>query len=261
MPAGSRTQPRALIGVGPGLCRLRRIRLLPGPWVNRVSIRCAAWHHALVGKGANKRVAISPSTLIRWGGLAAMVAGVAYAVQGFLAPPLVRLLVPKDAVPQNAEPNEEGITPTLQGTISENINTAFFVLLILSVMALIVAVHALQVENYGPGAVERIGLGALTVLPSIVGVALILVGYLGESTVAQNLLLLGWVVATVGLLVLAILTLIMRALPWWAGLALIAGNPLIALFLGPLLGVPWALVGYAVLRMAGRRTEQPSRVR
>ena len=143
----------------------------------------------------------------------------------------------------------------------EDINTVFFVLLIVSVMALIVAVHALQVESYGAGAVERIGLGALTVLPSIVGVALILVGYLDESTVAQNLLLLGWVVATVGLLVLAIVTLIMRVLPWWAGVAMIAGNPLIALFLGPLLGVPWALVGYAVLRTARRRTEQPSRVR
>ena len=194
----------------------------------------------------------------------AMVAGVAYAVQGLLVPPLVRLLVPKDAVQMTPALKEEGIPPEKVipgGRIMEDINTVFFVLLIVSVMALIVAVHALQVESYGPGAVERIGLGALTVLPSIVGVALILVGYLDESTVAQNLLLLGWVVATVGLLVLAIVTLIMRVLPWWAGVAMIAGNPLIALFLGPLLGVPWALVGYAVLRTARRRTEQPSRVR
>ena len=227
-------------------------------------MRCAAWHHTLVGKGANNGVTISPSTLIRWGGLVAMVAGVAYAVQGLLVPPLVRLLVPKDAVQMTPALKEEGIPPEKVipgGRIMEDINTVFFVLLIVSVMALIVAVHALQVESYGPGAVERIGLGALTVLPSIVGVALILVGYLDESTVAQNLLLLGWVVATVGLLVLAIVTLIMRVLPWWAGVAMIAGNPLIALFLGPLLGVPWALVGYAVLRTARRRTEQPSRVR
>ncbi len=90
-----------------------------------------------------------------------MVSSAAYAVQGFLASSLVGLVVPEDAVPQNAKPNEEGIAPTLQGTISENINTVFFVLLILSVMALIVAVQALQVENYGPGAVERVGLGAL----------------------------------------------------------------------------------------------------
>jgi hypothetical protein len=112
-------------------------------------------------------------------------------------------------------------------------------------------------------------LGALTVFPSIVGVALTLVGYLGDigglrypvledlRYVALNLELLGWVVATVGLLVLAIVTLVIRALPWWAGLAMIAGNPLIALFLGPLLGFPWALVGYAVLRAATRKPSSP----
>ena len=239
-------------------------------------MRCAAWHHAPVGKGANKGVAIPPSTLIRWSGLAAMVASVAYAVQGLLVPPLLGLLVPKDAVERDPALTEEDIPPEAVipgGPIMEDINTVFFVLLVMSVMALIAAMHALQVDSYGPGAVERVGLGALTVLPSIVGVALILVGYLGDTgglryrvladlrPMALNLELLGWVVATVGLLVLAIVTLIVRVLPWWAGLAMIAGNPLIALFLGLLLGVPWALVGYAVLRTAGRRTEQPLRVR
>lgn len=212
------------------------------------------------------------TSLIRLGGLAGMVSGVAYAVQGFLASPLVGLVVPEHAVPQNAKPNEEGITPTLQGIIAEDINTVFFVLLILSVMLLIAAVHALQVESYGPAAVERIGLGALT-LPSIVGVALILVGYLGDigglryqaladlRAVTQNLLVLGFVVAAVGLLVLAIVTLLMRVLPWWVGLAMIAGSPPIGVFLGPLLGVPWALVGIAVFRAGTRQSQQPSRVR
>ena len=205
-----------------------------------------------------------------------MLAGVAYAVQGFLVPPLVRSLVPKDAAQMTPALKEEDIPPEKVipgGGIMEDINTVFFVLLILGVMALIAAVHVVQVERYGPGAVERIGLGALTVLPSIVGVAFILVGYLGDTgglryqalaafrPVALNLEVLGWVVASVGLLLLAIVTLIVRVLPWWGGAAMIAGNPLIALFLGPLLGVPWALVGYAVLRAAGRRTEQPSRVR
>ena len=239
-------------------------------------MRCAAWHHGLVGKGANKGVAISPSKLIRWGGLAAVVAGAAYAVQGLLVPPLVRLLIPKDAVQMDPALKEEGIPPEKVipgGGIMEDINTVFFVLLILSVMALIACVHALQVQSYGPSAVERLGLGALTALPSIVGLALILVGNLGDiggsryqeladlRSVAQNLLLFGWVVATVSLLVLAIVTLVVRVLPWWAGVAMIAGNPLIVMFLGPLLGIPWALVGYAVLQAAGRRTEQPSRVR
>lgn len=238
--------------------------------------RCAAWHHGLVGKGANKGVAISPSTLIRRGGLAAMVAGIAYAVQGLLVPPLARLLVPEDAVPMDPALQVENIPreKVIPGaTIAGDINTVFLVLLVLSVMVLIAAVHALQVESYGPGAVERIGLGALTIMPGIVGLVLILVGYLGDTgglrfqalaylrPVALNLELLGWVVASVGLLVLAVVTLVVRVLPWWAGAAMIAGNPLIAPFLGALLGVPWALVGYALLRTAGRRTEQPSRVR
>ena len=112
--------------------------------------------------------------------MAAMVSGVAYAVPGFLASSLVGSVLPEHAIPRNAKPDEEGISPTVQGAITEGVNAVFFVLLILSVMALIVAVHALQVEAYAPGAVERIGLGALTVLPSIVGVALLLVGYLGD---------------------------------------------------------------------------------
>jgi hypothetical protein len=205
-----------------------------------------------------------------------MVAGVAYALQGLLVPLLVGLLVPKDAVQMTPALREEGIPPDKVipgGRIMEDINTVFLVLLVLSVMALIASVHALQVENYGPGAVERIGLGALTALPSMLGVALILVGYLGDigglryqvladlRPIALNLELFGWVVATVGLLVLAIVTLVVRELPWWTGLAMIAGNPLNVLFLGPLLGVPWALVGYAVFRAAGRRTERPPRVR
>ena len=44
--------------------------------------------------------------LIRLSGLAAIVGGVAYAVQGFLAPPLVRLLVPADGVAMNPAPRE-----------------------------------------------------------------------------------------------------------------------------------------------------------
>ena len=214
--------------------------------------------------------------LIRLGGLAAMMSGCGYAVQGLLVPPLLKLLVPKGAVQMTPALKEEGIPPEKVipgGRIMEDINAVFLVLLVLSVMALIASVHALQVENYGPGAVERIGLGALTVLPSMLGVALILVGYLGDigglryqvladlRPIALNLELLGWVVATAGLLVLAIVTLVVRELPWWGGLAMIAGNPLIVLFLGPLVGVPWALVGYAVFRAAAHPSEQPRRVR
>ena len=216
------------------------------------------------------------TNLIRLAGLAAMVGGCLYAGQGLLVPPLLRLLVPRDAVQMDPALIEgdvppEGIIPGER--LIGHINTAFFVLLILSVMTLIVAVHALQVESYGPGAVERIGLGVLTVLPSTVGMALFLVGYLRDiggppnrilsdfPPAAQYLVLSGTVVATVGLSFLVCMTLVVRELPWWAGLAMIAGNPFIVLFLGPLVGVPWALVGYAVFRAAAHPSEQPRRVR
>jgi hypothetical protein len=216
-------------------------------------------------KGAN---------LIRLGGLAGMVGGVAYAVQGVLAPPLVGLLVPADAVPMDAALQEEGIPAERVipgGRIIEDIDIVSFVLLLLGVMAVIAALHALQRELYGPGALERYALGALTSLASLVGVALILVGDLGDigglryqvlaglRPVAMTLFLTGLLVATVGILALGVVTIAARRLPWWCGAALIAGSPPVALFLGPLMGVPWALVGYAVFRAEGTRT--PGRVR
>jgi hypothetical protein len=219
---------------------------------------------------------MTSSSLIRLGGLAAMVGGVAYAVQGFLAPPLVRLLIPADAVPIDPALEEEGIPPERiipGGRIIEDINLLSFVLLLLGAMAVIAALHALQRELYGPGALERYGLGALTFLASLVGVALILVGDLGDigglryqalaglRPVAMNLFLNGLLVATIGILALGVVTIAARKLPWWCGAALIAGSPPVALFLGPLLGVAWALVGYAVFRAGGRRAQQPSRVR
>jgi hypothetical protein len=67
-------------------------------------------------------------------------------------------------------------------------------------------------------------------------------------------------------------------LPRWCGVALAAGNPIVVVLtmipsaatmggtfpLGGVFqalgGVPWIVVGYAIFRAAGRRTEQPSRV-
>jgi hypothetical protein len=133
-------------------------------------------------------------------------------------------------------------------------------------MAAIVALHALQSQHYGlPGTVAS--------LAAFVGLAMYLVGagvayarddFFLAFPATTFLVVLGLLAATVGLLVLGLVTLKAGVLPWWCGAALIAGNPLIGFFLaiwfGGLLGVPWAVVGYAILRAAGRRTEQPSRI-
>ena len=55
------------------------------------------------------------------------------------------------------------------------------------------------------------------------------------------------------------MTVVLRVLPGWGGVALIVGG--LSLELAALAGVAWATVGYAIFRAAGRRTERPSRVR
>jgi hypothetical protein len=134
-------------------------------------------------------------------------------------------------------------------------------------MAAIVALHALQSQHYGlPGAVAS--------LAAFVGLAMYLVGA-GVAYARDDfflafpatifLVVIGLLLVTGGLIALGILTMNARVLPWWCGVALIAGNPLIGFFLaiwfGGLLGVPWLVVGYAIFRAAGRLPEQPSRVR
>ncbi len=185
---------------------------------------------------------MATSNLARLGGLAAMGGGVIFAVQERLDP---------------------------GGTLIVPINLA-----LLSVMAVIVALHLLQRERYGYE-------GALASAAAFVGVALVLVGGTelpsmlpgGSMVIGTDILLMGvgMLVATIGITALGIFTLNAGVLPWWGGAALIAGNPLlgvILLFVGldflygawPVV-VPWVVVGFAVFRAASHQTQQPSRVR
>jgi uncharacterized membrane protein len=88
-----------------------------------------------------------------------------------------------------------------------------------------------------------------------------------------TIFLVSVLVATAGILFLTMFTLDAGVLPPWAGATLILGNPLFAVLIlvvtnglvSPigswLVAVPWIVVGFAVFRAAGRRTEQPPRVR
>jgi hypothetical protein len=93
------------------------------------------------------------------------------------------------------------------------------------------------------------------------------------------LLIVGVLAASVGIVGLGIATISAQVLPRWAGAALIAGSPpavgLEFMFLAVLgaaailsgeivwvlAGVPWVLVGVALLRAGSRQTHQRSRVR
>lgn len=185
--------------------------------------------------------------LIRLGGLAAMVGGVANLTLGLV----VWLCIP------NCPRSLVYVLP------------AFFVLLVFGAMAAIAALHLLQRERYGL-------LGTLAFLLAFVGVAMIFVGELRSLVigVSQGSLgaaaaswhfIIGLLVATVGLPAYAAVTITAGELPWWCGATLLAGSPLAGLllyiFFDSLLGVPWLVVGYAIFRAGTRQTQQPSRVR
>jgi hypothetical protein len=194
--------------------------------------------------------------LIRLGGLVAMVGGVVYAGVGLVEERLAEYLY-----------------------YVGNIGGGFVaVLLPLGAMAAIAALHALHRERYGLR-------GALVSLTAFVGLALatgaLTVGVISTSPALDSLfnaLLIGLLVATVGLALLGGLTIATGILPWWCGVALIAGSPA-GVFLTMILsaalggtvplgaalqalgGVPWVLVGFALFRAGARLPEQPSRVR
>jgi drug/metabolite transporter (DMT)-like permease len=159
----------------------------------------------------------------------------------------------------------------------------FVLLLVAAMVATGCVAFLLQRERYGRP-------GVLASLVSFVGLALVLWANQVINSIrgtdpradwAFTALILGILAATVGLVVLAIVTTNARLLPWWCGVALVAGSPFGVLLLmmppsmfseslleGPwqlaveaLVGVPWVLVGYAVFWAGSRRSEQHSRVR
>ena len=186
--------------------------------------------------------------LIQLGGVAAMLGGTLYAALGLM----MWLCIPN-------------CPESLMYIISP-----FFFLMVLGALAAIAALHILQRERYGL-------LGTLAFLVAFVGVAMLFVDalrnvivWLQGDTVAGGLVgvpwlfLIGLLLATVGIIAYGAVTIGTRILPWWCGLALIAGSSLVGFFLylfSPvedlLLGVPWAVVGYAIFRA---RAQQSSRV-
>jgi hypothetical protein len=143
------------------------------------------------------------TSLIRLGGLAAMVCSVIFAVNGSLVDP-------------------EGVSSLRWSTL----------LFLLSVMAVIAALHLLQRERerYGNG-------GALVSATAFVGVALTVAGYVLVDFIifleglGSTLFLVGLLVATIGIVGLAIVALVVGVLPRWGVAALICGNPLFGFFI------------------------------
>ena len=185
---------------------------------------------------------VTSSNLVRLGGLASVMVGVLYASQEYSVWPLVRALARVGDTEGSAAP----FVVLFAGLV---------VSLALGVAA-VVSLDARKGPPYGP-------LATLASLTLGVGVAVVLAGmsaplHAFSSYLSFYALIGGALVATVGLMALGIVTIAAGVLPWWCGVALIAG-PILALS-GPLGGVVLVLVGYAVFRTAAHRAEHPSRL-
>ena len=183
--------------------------------------------------------------------------------------------------------------------VSQALDILTGVFLALGAIAAVAALHALQRRHYGwQGALSSLvtfvglaiifGFGIVNFLETVPEIAVPSALYLLFNQ------LIGLLVATIGLIALGAFTRVAGVLPWWCAVALIAGSPLLLvlewvlfrMLLGTLwpiepkmepnrpmsqdiietislavLAVPWIVVGFAVFRAAGRRTEQPSTVR
>ena len=196
---------------------------------------------------------MSSSNLIRLGGLAAMVGGVASAALGLLY------------VMQAQGVTYDG---SIQNALRKgNYENPVLTILLIGVMAAIAALHAIQRRHYGTP-------GLLASVVAFVGVAMTVgANLMGElvPTLAPMAIILPIIVgipaALAGVIGLGLVTLNAQVLPRWCGAALV----IVGVFGFPaalsggigwaLLGVPWAVVGYAVFRAGGRSTERPARVR
>jgi hypothetical protein len=193
--------------------------------------------------------------LVRVGGLAAMVGGLSATALGLLHVLQARGL--------SFDSTERALH---KGHYENPVAT----MLLIGVLAAIASLHLMQRGHYGRS-------GGFTSVAAFAGVAMVVAGgFAGElaptvPSVAIGLLVGGALAASVGIVGLAVVTIIAEVLPRWCGIALIAGSPpgvgtlfmfstlLVMARILPgeigwaLAGIPWVLVGYAIFR-AGSET-------
>ena len=189
---------------------------------------------------------MASSDLIRWDGLAAMLAGVAWVVSG-----LISLVVPGQGT--------EDV-----GSFSYYLLETIFCIASVGMLGGLAGFHALQAASYGR-------LGAAGFYAAFVGTALLLIStaatILAGREVLDWLFVLGFL-GTLGLVPLGVGTLRAGVLPRWCGVLLIVavlGIPVyfaLGNYGGAILyGLLWLALGYALWsRRDTAAAEQPSRV-
>ncbi len=192
---------------------------------------------------------MSSSDLIRWGGLAAMVAGVVWVVSGILA-----VVYQGEHAP---------------GTFADYLVEGTFAAGLLLTVVGMVGLHALQKENYG-----RIGrAGFYTVIAAASVQIVAQVGLMLGSTAVEFLDFLGLLGLMVGFVLYGAATLQARVLPRWCGVGFIVGLPVwwvVSVVLGnefggslggTIFGFLWLGLGYVLWSRRGTANDQPARVR
>ena len=186
--------------------------------------------------------------LVRWGGLAAMLVGVAF---------IVLVLIPKA---------RDGSPFYIFGSV------LLFVAVWLLLLVALAGFHALQKEHYG-----RIGrAGFYTVIVGASAMIVIqLLTWVGVTLGITALVFpdpVGLLIVMVGLVLYGVATLQARVLPRWCGVGLIVGVPvLIGLSVvseeygemlgGILFGLLWLALGYVLWSESGAAAEHPARAR
>jgi hypothetical protein len=187
---------------------------------------------------------MSSSDLIRWGGLAGVAAGVLYVLSA-----IISLVAPQQRV---------------FDSFSDYLIEILFVVALAGTLVAVVSLHALQSGRYGR-------LGAAGSAITFIGYALLFVAAAATTLAGREVLdavfPIGVLAILVGSILLGAMTLRARMLPWLCGVLLIVGFPLtvpldvaISGAGGIVLGIVWALVGYALLSRGGAAVQQPSRV-
>jgi hypothetical protein len=187
------------------------------------------------------------SSMVRWGGLAGVAAGVLFVLSGILT-----LIAPTQR--------------ELRSFGGYRIEVVIVVAFALAMVA-IAGLHAAQSQSGRYG-----GLGAAGALLAFVGYALVLVAVhvatLAGGEPIYTVRLVGGLAVLVGSILLGAMTLRAQLLPWWCGVLLIVGFPLGDLLEGVVgvgsesivLGIVWGAIGYALLSQGSAAAERPSRV-
>ena len=185
------------------------------------------------------------SQMVRWGGLAGLAAAVM-----FLVAAIVNLI----------SPYQRGVFDSFSDYLYQLLVTVAFALIAVAIAGL----HALQNGRYGRW-------GTTGALMAFVGYATIVVvaaaTLLAGADVLLSVRLVGAAAILLGSIVLGVMSIRARVLPWWCGVLIIVGFPLgdvsNALIRGGeaiVFAIVWGLVGWALLSRSGSLEEQASRV-